>query len=387
MPASSTVAKFVAFLEDIAPLRLAEEWDNVGLLLGAGDWPATRILLTIDLTRDVLEEAIDASVNFIVAYHPPLFRPISSLSDRDPQQHILLRAARAGIAIYSPHTALDAAEGGINDWLARGMGEGDIRALQPHQHLHASQACKIVIFCPPDAVDTLRSGLTSIGAGNIGNYEQCSFTTEGQGTFMGTGAAKPVIGTVGRLERTREVRLEMVCSTRSLPLAVTTIRQLHPYEEPAFDIYPLVAQPERASGAGRRIVLDQPIQLEELAVRVCRCLSVQQLQIASTQAIAEGKSVQTLGTCAGAGGSMLEAALSDGCEVFLTGEMRHHDVLAAVAKGCSVILAGHTNTERGYLPTLRDRLHAGMPSGDVSIMISGRDADPLQLLSYDDGPQ
>ncbi|MCA9289617.1 MAG: Nif3-like dinuclear metal center hexameric protein, partial [Phycisphaerales bacterium] len=246
-------------LATIAPTRHAADWDNVGLLVGARDWAAARVLLTIDLTDAVLAEAVDAGVSMIVAYHPPLFAPFRRLTDEDPKQRLVLGAVRAGIAIHSPHTALDAAPGGVNDWLADGLGAGDRRALTPATALPTTEACKIITFCPADAVDRIRDGLSTAGAGRIEAYTQCSFATAGTGTFRGDEGTHPTVGQRGRLERLDEIRLEMVCSRESLPLALVMLREFHPYETPPVEVHALQARPLRQVGEGRRLVLDRPV--------------------------------------------------------------------------------------------------------------------------------
>jgi dinuclear metal center YbgI/SA1388 family protein len=394
-----TIADLVRSLESIAPLRLAASWDNAGLLLGDAQWPLRRALLTIDLTGLVLDEAIESKADAIIAYHPPLFEPIKSITASDPRSAILLRSAREGIAIYSPHTALDAAEGGLNDWLAamltgetsaalpgRGSGSGsstnpphasaDIRALQSHEELPSTEETKIITFCPQDAADRLRSALASVGAGRIGDYSVCSFEMPGSGTFLGGDSTNPTLGERGRLERVNEVRLEMVCPKRSLALAVIAIRQFHPYEEPPIEIHPLLPRPQRHVGQGRRIVLDKAVPLRAILDRIRKGLGRSRLQVA------EGRDApakyQTIGLCAGAGGSLANEAIRDGCRMFFTGEMRHHDILDATARGCTIVLAGHTNTERGYLKILRTRLSALVPN--VAFIVSKKDADPLKVM-------
>ncbi|MHC4217425.1 MAG: Nif3-like dinuclear metal center hexameric protein, partial [Planctomycetota bacterium] len=168
------VSRVIEVLESIAPPDYAAEWDNVGLLIGSPQWQASSLLLTIDLTRAVLGEALDGGSRMVMAYHPPIFEPLIRLTDATARQQIALEAARGGVAVYSPHTALDAAPGGINDWIAKGLGTGDIRALVPQPVLPASEQCKVVTFCPADAVDRLRSALATGGAGRIGKYELCS---------------------------------------------------------------------------------------------------------------------------------------------------------------------------------------------------------------------
>jgi dinuclear metal center YbgI/SA1388 family protein len=370
------VEDVVGALESIAPSQYAANWDNVGLVVGSRRWRADSILLTIDLTEAVMREAADVRAQMIVSYHPPIFEPLKSLTDATSKQRIVLEAVENRIAIYSPHTALDAAPGGVNDWLAACLGQGDVRALQSREDLPESEQCKIITFCPADAVDQIRNGLAAVGAGRIGRYQLCSFEIPGKGTFLGGEDTNPKVGRRGSLQRVDEVRLEMVCPKPALGLAMIALREFHPYEEPPIEIHPLLPRPQRSIGQGRRATLDQPASLRTLLERIKGHLGVRQLQVAIGDR-APGKYAR-IGLCAGAGGSLLDAAIDQGCEMFLTGEMRHHDVLAAQSRGCTVVLAGHTNTERGYLKVLRKKVIDVLP--DLKISLSKRDADPLRVM-------
>ncbi len=366
----------IEVLETIAPLEYAADWDNVGLLVGSASWNAETILLTIDLTEAVLREAIEAEVQMIVSYHPPIFDALERVTDIEPKQRIVLDALRAGIAIYSPHTALDAAPGGVNDWMAKGLGSGDVRALEAHAAQVESEQCKIVTFCLAESVERLRNTLAAAGAGRIGKDQLCSFERPGTGTFFGGKETSPAVGRRGALQRVAEIRLEMVCSRSALALAVTTIKQFHPYEEPPIEIYDLQPRPQRDIGQGRRVVLDQKLSLRVLVERIKRRLGMRQLRVAVGDH--PPRRYRTIGLCAGAGGAVRAEAAAQGCEAFLTGEMRHHEVLAAQAEGCTIILAGHTNTERGYLRVLRKRLRSSLPAAQV--VISKKDCDPLRVM-------
>lgn len=389
------IRDLVAALDRIAPFRFAEPWDKVGLLLGApADTLGGPILLTIDLTESVLDEAIGlggggaGGAGAIVAYHPPIFEPLARLTDRSAAERIILRAARAGLAMLSPHTALDAVPGGVCDWLCEGLSttspdgkiHGDCRALVPlAQHHHpltphpSTHEVKIVTFVPATHLDTVRNALATAGAGIIGHYRVCSFSTPGTGTFLGDPGTNPAVGESGTLQAIAEVRLEMVCSHAALPLALQTLRRFHPYEEPAIDVVPLVPQPVRNVGAGRRLSLDRPATVPELAARL-RAFLHSPVRYADA---AHGAPVKVVGVCAGSGGELADKLRPEGCEVFVTGELSHHKTLALVNAGVSVILGEHTGTERGYLPRLADKLVAALPGVDV--VVSKADRDPLTL--------
>ncbi len=360
-------AELIAAFDLFAPTHLANDWDNVGLLVGSPEWSADNILLTIDLTEAVLQEAIDTKVDVIVSYHPPIFHPLTSVTSATFKERVVLDAITHHIAIYSPHTSLDVATDGINDWIAECVGEGDIRALQPFGNLPPDEECKLVTYIPQECVEELRQALSSVGCGRIGQYEQCSFTTSGTGSFIGSAGTKPLHGKAGELQHVVECKFEIVVSKKSLPLAIQSLRQFHPYEEPPIEVHELGTRPRRDLGIGRRIRLDQAIQLDELARKVKKHLGIGYVRVAPAAGQGDRSSVQTIGLCAGAGGSVCSVAIDDGCEVFITGEMTHHDVVAATARGCTVVLTGHTNSERGYLPKLKKQLGVLLPDANISV--------------------
>lgn len=375
------VADVARAMETVAPLALGESWDNVGLIVGSLERRlAGPVVLTIDLTEPVLAEAVAAKASAIIAYHPPIWDPVRRITDGTPKQRIVLGAIEAGIAVYSPHTALDAAPGGLTDWLCEGLSggtegkiAGDCRAIAPHARRDETSEVKIVTFVPEPAVEAVRNALATAGAGIIGHYRVCSFSGAGTGTFLGDDASQPAVGEKGRLEHAAELRLEMVCSKAALPLALETLRRFHPYEEPAVDVYELLARPERGQGLGRRLVLDQAASVGALAERLKSHLGITMVKVACSGDA--DRPVTHVGVCAGSGSDLAPRARTDGCEVYVTGEMTHHEVLAELNAGMSVILAGHTNTERGYLPRLARRLSTLLPG--VRVEVSRADRSPF----------
>lgn len=368
--------RLVAAIERLAAPSLAESWDNVGLLAGSRDDPINGpALLTIDLTASVMDEAERIGAGAIIAYHPVIFSPIKRLTGDDAKQRLVLRAIRAGMPIYSPHTAIDAAPGGLNDWLAEGLGSGDCRALEAHADSVAR--VKIVTFVPREHLEQVRNALASTGAGRIGKYEICSFAAPGTGTFLGGEGSNPAIGSAGELESVDELRLEMICPKSSTALAIETLRSLHPYEEPAIDVYELAPLPFRRAGSGRRVTLDQPVMFSALLDRVKAHLGVERVKFAVPWSEPD-RPVRSAGVCAGAGQSLLGAAAQQDCDVFLTGEMRHHEILSALERGIAVVLAGHTNTERGYLPRFAKRLAEAEPG--INFVVSEADRTPVRWV-------
>lgn len=377
------IADLVAAMERLVPVSYAEPWDKVGLLVGNRDRALVGpVLLTIDLTEVVIEEAAKLKAGAIISYHPPIFEPLTRVTSDTPRQRVILHAIERGVAVYSPHTALDAVKGGIADWLCEGLSGadgstpgrifGDCRALTPHRRSAPTQEVKIVTFVPVADVEKVRDALASIGAGIIGNYQACAFTIEGEGMFLPGDGASPKVGKPGRQERVHERRLEMVCSKKALPLAMQMLKQFHPYETPAVDVYELVPLPERNVGSGRRLALDHAATVPELAARLKKFLGLDRVQYAIA-----GPSVPItrVGVVPGAGASLSRLARQEGCDVFVTGELKHHDVLGALNSGMSVILGGHTATERGYLHRLKATLESQLPK--ASFVVSMADVEVL----------
>ncbi len=385
--------KLLDQISSLAPHHLAESWDRVGLAIGDGTWRINRALLCIDLTPRVLDEAIAQRANLIVAYHPPIFDPLPRLVADDWKQRLVMTAVGKRIAVYSPHTALDAAAGGINDWLCEAVVPGVMAAaieegssslslpggeIEPIRRIPPrgdQRPLKLVTYVPSADMEKVRSALFEAGAGRIGDYSECSFSSEGQGTFRGDAGTNPTIGKPGVLESAQERRLETIVPAANVDAVVAALGEAHPYEEPAFDLLRLdlpVATSEHGLGQGRRVTLAKPMPLTTLVNKLKRHLGISRLLLASAQ---NKRKVQTIGFCAGASGSLLKEA--DDLDVFITGEMRHHDILAAAQRGTAVLLAGHTETERPYLPVYRRRLEKVVTKG-VTWRVSRSDVAPGQ---------
>ncbi|MEP0842869.1 MAG: Nif3-like dinuclear metal center hexameric protein [Phycisphaerae bacterium] len=366
----ATIREVAAVLDDIAPPALAQPWDNVGLLAGDPAAICRRVLLCVDLTPAVLEEAVRKACDLAVAYHPPIFKPVRRLvADKGEPGALVYRAVSAGLAIYSPHTALDAAEGGTNDVLADLCG---LRNVEPFEYVTTGRAqVKLVTFVPAQRVDAVAAAMSSAGAGHIGDYRQCSFRSAGTGTFFGLENTRPRVGEKGRLERVEEIRLEMVCPAERVPEVTAALRGAHPYEEPAFDLYPLA--PEPAKGIGRVGRLPGRTTLGTLARRLQKATGSQ----IATLVGRGGSRVSRAAVCAGSAGMLpFEKARSADCDVIVTGEIRHHDALAMQRRNVAAIALGHWESERPVLRSLARRLKAAMPPLQTAISLA--DVPPFQ---------
>jgi dinuclear metal center YbgI/SA1388 family protein len=361
-----TVASVADYMQSFAPTALAGEWDNVGLLVGDRDARVSKVMTCLTVTPESAAEAIAAKAQLIVTHHPVLFRPIQRLTRSNPEGRILLDLIAAGISVYSPHSAFDNTVGGINDSLAQRLGLTDITPLRRRD---GAKQCKIVAFVPDADLERVSDALFQAGAGRIGQYRECSFRLSGMGTFFGNEATSPTVGQKGRRELVDEWRLEVVCPKERVGPAVAAMRQAHSYEEPAYDVYPLQS-PAGPGGEGRVGTLAKPMTLAALVKRVKSGLKLKQVQVVGDSA----KSVQKVALACGAAGEFLRDAVSIHADVFLTGEMRFHDYLAARAQDIALILPGHYATERFGVEELAQRLQQQFPT--LTVWASKEESDP-----------
>jgi dinuclear metal center YbgI/SA1388 family protein len=355
-------------LEELAPLRYAESWDNVGLLVGDPSSEVKRVLVTVDYTRDVADEAAAAKAELVVAYHPPMFAAVK----RVPHDALWAEAVRRGVALYSPHTALDVAKDGTNDWLADacGVSADERRALRLHAEKDANY--KLVTFVPADAVEKVSAAIFEAGGGRIGAYTHCSFRLAGTGTFFGEEGANPAVGQAGKLETVDEIRLETLVAIGKIDGVLAAMRGAHPYEEPAFDIVRLAPAAEGpAIGLGRVGPIAET-RRSVLVETIKRALGVSHVLVAGPTDL----SAKRVAVAAGAGGELLEDAVRAKADVFVTGEIRHHDALSAARRGVTVVAALHSNSERAAVRAYAKRIGAKL-GAPVEVLSSTRDADPF----------
>ncbi|HBX24535.1 MAG TPA: Nif3-like dinuclear metal center hexameric protein [Desulfotomaculum sp.] len=365
----------VAVLEQLAPPRLAEEWDNSGWQVGDPGAEVDKVLLALDVTPEVAKEATKYSAQLIISHHPVLLKGIKSVRRDDPSSDLIYRLIGAGIGVYAAHTNLDSARDGVNEVLARSLGLRESEVLQPAKH---EQFIKLVVFVPEEHAETLREALGRAGAGWIGKYSDCTFNTRGTGTFRPREGASPHIGTVGELERVDEVRIETMVRKSELGRVVGAMLQAHPYEEVAYDLYPLENNDAKL-GLGRIGFLELPVTLAGLAVKVKNILQAQSVRYGGHP----DALVKKIAVCGGSGGDLWPLARRRGADVLVTGDIRYHAARDMHAAGMHFVDAGHFATERVVLPELRDNLSlamaaAGMP---LEIMVSGVEQEPWFTVS------
>jgi dinuclear metal center YbgI/SA1388 family protein len=361
-----SVRDIIRHLEGIAPPALAEGWDNVGLLVGDGYTAVSSVLVALDASADVLDQAEACHAELLVVHHPLIFSGLQRLVEDDGVGTLVRRLVLAGRSLIAAHTNLDAAPQGLNHYVAARLGLQEIRPLIPAE---ARPLMKLVVYVPEGHVDAVREAICDAGAGQIGQYRDCTFGVTGTGTFRPEEGASPYIGSAGILERVAEVRLETVLPRAALGPVLAAMLAAHPYEEVAYDLFPL-EQRWPGAGLGRIGTLAQPEPVGAFLQRVREVLGTSRLAVIGECA----RDVRTIALCTGAGGDFLEAAHRAGADLYLTGEVKHHQALLARQQGMVVIDAGHFATERPVVPLLSAALAQQFPELTV---VPARETDPF----------
>lgn len=359
-----------AAMETLAPLPLAQDWDNVGLLLGDAESEVRSILLCIDTTAAVVDEAIRLDVDLIVSYHPVMFDGIKRLTAQGPHAN-LYRLIQRGIGLYSFHTAMDVAPGGVNDALAEAIGMADPRPLGEFVEAPDGPSYKVVTFVPQAHLASVTQAMYEAGAGRMGPYSHCGFQTEGTGTFLPSDEANPFIGQPGKLERVAEIRVETVVPGRCTGAVIAALRKAHPYETPAFDVF-RHHDVEQQLGLGRVGLLKEPASLDGLLDRLKTHTRAKAVGIVGPRKKVYSKAA----VCAGSCGKILFQALAQSCDLYVTGELRHHTALAAQEAGLTCLCLSHSVSERFALKKIMPSLKKCLPH--VKIRVSRMDKDPFQ---------
>lgn len=369
--AATTAADVLRTLHTLCPPALAYEWDSVGLHLGSPDAPVRRVLLALEADDRTIALAQAQKCDMIISHHPLLFRPLKSLRSDDPTARKLLRLSALNIALATAHTNFDCAACSMNRTIADALELTDTRSLEPRvvpvAEPNALEATyKLVVFAPTDYADAIIDAIHRGGGATQGNYSHATFRTAGTGTFKPCKGAKPFVGKVGALESVNEQRIESLVAGHRLAAVLDAVRQAHPYEEAAWDVYRLAAAPGQTAllevptntGLGVMGKLPKATTLAELAARVATLTGATNPPMCSGEPTRKIRTVCVMG---GAGSSMLGRLLARRPDAFITGEFGYHETLAAAERGISIIALGHATSERLFAPALRDALIAADP--------------------------
>lgn len=370
----SKVSDIIGIINKIAPASLAESWDNSGFQIGDPSTEVKRIMVALDPTPDVVASAIESVCQLLVTHHPLIFKPLKSISASNPQGALIQKAIKNGLSIVSMHTNYDIANGGLNDLLAAKIG---LSASVPLSVTASTELVKLIVFVPTDHLVQVRLALLPF-ASTLGNYCNCSFSAGGEGTFTPLVGANPFIGKIAELANVREERLELLIDRLQLPRAIKSMLAAHPYEEPAFDIYPLLNDGGKV-GLGRIGRLLKPLTLVEYAGEIKINLSASSLRfVGDPEAV-----ISKVALCSGSGSSLLRETVRAGADVLVTGDVKYHEARDAQELGLSLIDAGHFPTEIIMVNDMVKRLGLALNAAgfkDCLVEACRTETDPFLIL-------
>jgi len=355
-------------LESLAPLSFQESYDNSGLQVGDLEMEVSGILITLDVTEQVLQEAEDLGFNLVVSHHPVIFDGLKSLTGRNASQRIVKQAIQKDIAIYSGHTNFDAIVGGVNSVMAHRLGLVRQKILDPM----SGQLKKLVVFVPREHLEAVRLALFEAGAGHIGAYDRCSFNLEGKGTFRGLEGTDPYVGEPGQIQEEPEVRVETIVPAHLTGKVVKAMVVAHPYEEVAYDLYPLENQYEQG-GMGMVGELEDPMDEERFMNFVKERFGVSVIRHSALS----GKPVKRVALCGGAGSFLLGKARASGADVFVTGDFKYHQFFDADGK-IVVMDIGHFESEQFTRELFYDLLMKKFPK--FAVRLSEIETNPIKYF-------
>ena len=310
------IKEIVSALDRFAPLPLQDGFDNAGLQIGLTEAEATGALLCLDVTEAVLDEAIALGCNLVISHHPLIFKGYKSITGKDYVERCILKAIRNDMVLYAAHTNLDNAKGGVNYKIAEKIGLKHLQVLEPKRN----SLLKLVTFVPTEQAERVRKALFAAGCGNIGGYDSCSYNLKGEGTFRAGENTHPFCGSIGELHREEEVRIETILPSYKKGEVGRALLSAHPYEEPAFDLYPLENEWTQA-GAGIVGELETPETELEFLKRIKKIFEVECVKHNRLT----GREIQKVALCGGAGAFLIPQAIRSGADIFITGEIKYHD--------------------------------------------------------------
>jgi len=367
------LSDIVGIINKIAPPILAEDWDNVGLQVGDPANEIERIMVALDPCPDSVDAAIKNSCQLLLTHHPLIFKPLKRITTADETGRLIHQAITNRLAIVSLHTNYDITQNGINDLLADALG---ITYCRPLKISHREELLKLTVFVPRTHHDAVMNALLQFSPSS-GNYAECSFTSSGQGTFMPLAGASPYIGSVGKRESVEESRFELLIRKADLQTVLKSLRKTHPYEEPAFDVVPLLNEGLQ-SGIGRIGLLESSPLLKDFAENVKKTLGTTSLRIVGNPE----QRISKMALCGGSGASLLRDAAREGADLFLTGDIKYHEAREAQSLGIALIDAGHFATERLMVDGLSVQMEKELSRRkfETQILRCTAESDPFAVI-------
>lgn len=356
------------FLESLAPLNYQEDYDNAGLLVGNANDEITAALVALDCTEQIVDEAIAKNCNLIITHHPIVFKGLKKLNGKSYVERVVLKAIKNNIALYAIHTNLDHVAHGVSGMICKKLGIEKAKVLSPKNHLLK----KLVTFCPQANADEVRDALFAAGAGNISNYSECSFNTEGAGTFKAGANTNPYVGEKGIRHQEAEVRIETIFKVQDERKIMIALFESHPYEEVAYDIYQLTNSAQEV-GAGMIGWLSQ--ELDGMAFLQHVKEKMQAKVIRHTALL--NKKIKKVAVCGGAGSFLLKDAIAAGADAFVTADFKYHEFFDAEER-LVICDIGHYESEHFTSNLLIDNIQEKFPN--FAIRLTEHNTNPINYF-------
>lgn len=364
-----TIQEVVAAVTHFAPPELQEDYDNAGLLTGRPGWECTGVLCCLDATLEVVREAAEKGCNLVLAHHPIVFRGLKSLTGRSYVEEVLIEAIKKDIAIYAAHTNLDNVIMGVNQQITQRLGLQDATVLQPKRKMLR----RLITFAPHDKAEDVRQALFTAGAGLIGNYEECSFNSIGEGTFKARPGADPFVGEVGKRHQEPETKIEIVYPFYLEPQVVAALKENHPYEEVAYDIFTM-ENVHYGIGAGLIGALPEPMEERAFLQRLKEVFGLSVVRHTDFR----GRPVQRVAVCGGSGAFLIQTARRAGADAYVTADVKYHEFFEAEGQ---MIVAdiGHYESEQFTVDLLHDLLREKFPT--FAVLKTSVHTNPVRYFS------
>lgn len=323
-------------LERFAPLAFQESYDNSGLQVGLTKVEATGVLLCLDVTEEVIDEAISLGYNLIISHHPLIFKPIKNITYNSYIDKCIVKAIKNNITIYSAHTNLDNIIRGVNYSIADELELKSLHVLRPQTDV----MMQLVTFVPIQSLEKVRTALFNIGAGRLGDYDSCSFVLQGLGTYKAQEHAHPYIGEIGELHTEDEVRLEMVFFSHMKDKVIETLLENHPYEMPAYDLHKIYSKTDEI-GSGLIGEISEPINAEQFILKLKKIFNAKKIAYSGDI----NKTIKKIAVCGGSGAFLIEDAIKKSADIFITGEIKYHE-MAGYNDKIILLEFGHYESEQ-----------------------------------------
>jgi dinuclear metal center YbgI/SA1388 family protein len=346
------IKEIISSIESLAPLQLQESYDNSGFLIGDPEATFSKALVSLDITGEVIDEAIKKSCNLIISHHPLIFGKLSKISANTETGKCMIKAIKNDIAIYAVHTNIDNVANGVNAMLCKKLGIQNCKILKPKKNILK----KLVTYCPTDKAEIVRTALFNAGAGHIGNYDCCSYNTAGSGSFRALENANPYVGKLNKLHFENETRIETIYPSYIEKELLKVLFSAHPYEEVAYDIYPLENEFSKA-GEGMIGELPRATDCDTFFQKIKLTLGTGVIRHSEITK----KNIKRIAVCGGAGGFLINDALASGADIFLTADLKYHQFFEA-EKRMIIADIGHYESEQFTKEILVDFLNEKFPT-------------------------